>query len=86
MVELAKVADNIAPANMTKLLEALFENDINEPVFDGLSKKYPIELDFLMKLLGLTNNFDEMMEKVLKFGVIDTVSELYGKWVSSWNV
>lgn len=86
MVELEKIADDIAPAYMSKLLEVLFENGVDEPTFDSLAKKYPIEFDFLMKLLGLTNNFDELMKKALEFGVVDTVSPLYEKWVNSWNV
>lgn len=86
MVEVEKMADSVTPIWMTKFLEVLFEYDINEPVFDGLAKKYPVEFDFLMKLLGLTNNFDELMKKALEFGVVDTVSPLYEKWVNSWNV
>lgn len=86
MVRLEQMADDVTPVWMTKLLEVLFKNDLDELTSNGFSKKYATEFSFLMKLLEVVNSFDELMEKALKLGVVDTRSPLYMDWLNSWNV
>lgn len=86
MVRLEQMADDVTPVWMTKLLEVLFKKDLDELTSNGFSKKYATEFNFLMKLLEVVNSFDELMEKALKLGVVDTRSPLYMDWLNSWNV